>query len=331
MATGLDIIGDVHACASLLKARLTDLGYSPDDRTGAYRHPERRAVFVGDLIDRGNEQLEALQLVKAMVDSGTADVVMGNHEFNAITYATKHPKTGEFLREHNEHNQSQHSAFLELNVEDQSFYLEWFKTLPLWLDLGDIRVVHACWHPDSMRAVEAACGGSNKLSTEDHYVEAVTEGTNLHAAVEVLLKGPEIDLRPDGLPDFTIGSPKLRHKARIRWWNDEASTLSELADVRGARLENGKPYPPIPDGIDVDAELGRTYLYTDNVPLFYGHYWREWEPLHRDDWTAYTACVDFSAERDGTLVAYRWTGEPTITWRNYRPHTSDVVDDEPSQ
>ena len=331
MVTGLDIIGDVHACASLLKARLTDLGYAPDETTGVYRHPERRAVFVGDLIDRGPEQLEALQLVKAMADSDTADVVMGNHEFNAITYATKHPKTGEFLRAHNEHNASQHSAFLNLSEDDQRYYIDWFKTLPLWLDLGGVRVVHACWHPESMRAVIDACG-SNRLTTVAHYAEAVTKDTELHAAVEVLLKGPEIDLEdPYGLPPFKIGGPKLRREARIRWWKHEATTLRDLAELRGATLENGDPYPVIPPDILVDPEVRHSYLYTDSVPLFYGHYWRDWEPVHKDDWTTHTACVDFSAERDGTLVAYRWTGEPTITWRNYRPHTTDVVEHAPSQ
>ena len=48
----------------------------------------RRAVFVGDLIDRGPAQLRILDIVKLMVDSGSAQVVMGNHEFNAIAYAT---------------------------------------------------------------------------------------------------------------------------------------------------------------------------------------------------------------------------------------------------
>ena len=64
-----DIIGDVHGCASQLRQLLGGLEYTVDPATGAYRHPQRRAVFVGDLIDRGREQREVLQLVKAMVDA----------------------------------------------------------------------------------------------------------------------------------------------------------------------------------------------------------------------------------------------------------------------
>src|SRR5918911_2165480 len=48
-----DIIGDVHGCADELEELLTDLGYAADAE-GAWRHPEgRKAVFVGDLVDRG--------------------------------------------------------------------------------------------------------------------------------------------------------------------------------------------------------------------------------------------------------------------------------------
>ena len=71
-------------------------------------------------------------------------------------------------------------------------------------------------------------------------------------------------------------------------------------------------------------------MYTDPIPLFYGHYWRRWEK-HQEDWTKYTACVDFSAVvKGGTLVAYRWNGEPTITWRNYVPHDPELVAHGPS-
>ena len=92
--------------APLISRRCScDLGYRPDERGGAFRHPERQAIFVGDLIDRGPEQLRVLATVKAMVDAGSAQIVMGNHEFNAVAYATEHPVgSGCYLRPHNEKN-----------------------------------------------------------------------------------------------------------------------------------------------------------------------------------------------------------------------------------
>jgi hypothetical protein len=82
-----DIIGDIHGHDYRLRALLKELGYS--ERNGAWRHPSRSVVFVGDLIDRGPGQLPTLKLVRSMVDAGSARAVMGNHEFNAIAWATR--------------------------------------------------------------------------------------------------------------------------------------------------------------------------------------------------------------------------------------------------
>ena len=319
-----DIIGDVHGCATQLEALLGRLGYCQDG-AGVYGHPERTAVFVGDLIDRGKEQLEVLQLVKPMVSAGSAHAVMGNHEFNAICWATNDPKTGKPIRAHTDQHRNQHVDFLALTPEERAPYVEWFKTLPLWLDLGGIRVVHACWHEDSMEAVRTITG-SDRLTAAEHYAEANRKGSDLYEAIETLLTGPEIPLLAHGMVPFWDSEAKReREDARIRWWDHDATTMPELAEFRGFRLENGDDYPhyePLPV---VDPKY-LAYTYKDRVPLFYGHYWREWES-HQDDWTTYTACVDF---RDDTLVAYRWNGEPKIHWRNYIPHDRDVVARTPS-
>jgi len=256
-----------------------------------------------------------------MVDAGSAQITMGNHEFNAICWATKHPETGEPLREHSDRNKRQHKDFLTLTEEDRAYYVEWFKTLPLWLDLGGIRVIHACWHEASMQTVRDITG-SNRLSTVEHFAEANTPGTALNHAIEVLLKGPEISLVKYGMvPYYDFESKKPRTDARIRWWDHDAATLPVLAELRGVKLENEDDYPhyePRP----VDAEF-LDYVYTDRTPLFYGHYWREWES-QMDEWTTYTACVDFSGG-SGIMVAYRWSGESEIHWENYVPHDPQIV------
>ena len=74
-----DVIGDVHGCHAELVTLLTELGYQVS-RDGA-RHPEgRRAVFVGDLVDRGPDTPGVLRLVMGMVGAGDAFCVPGNHE-----------------------------------------------------------------------------------------------------------------------------------------------------------------------------------------------------------------------------------------------------------
>ncbi|WP_099023762.1 metallophosphoesterase [Mycolicibacterium palauense] len=326
--TGFDIIGDVHGCATQLEDLLTGLGYTRD-ATGAHRHRQRQAVFVGDLIDRGPEQLQVLEIVKLMVDGGSAQIVLGNHEFNAISYATEHPDGGgRFLREHSEKNQKQHEEFLrQLSAAERARYVEWFKTLPLWLDLGELRVVHACWHEPSMVVLRDAFG-SDRFSSPDQLVRACSKGDPVHEAVEVLLKGPEISLADHGQPAYRDKDRSRRDSARVRWWNAGGSTLDELAEMGGATTEDGEPYPPIPP-IEVSPSE-RSFVYDGTVPVFYGHYWRQGLPEHLLDWTSRTACVDFSAVRGGTLTAYRWSGETEIKLEHYVPHTADVVVQTPS-
>jgi protein phosphatase len=75
-----DIIGDVHGCYDELEELLTMLGYAADV-DGVWRHPnERKAIFVGDLVDRGPRVPDVLRLVMQMVDAGTALALPGNHD-----------------------------------------------------------------------------------------------------------------------------------------------------------------------------------------------------------------------------------------------------------
>ena len=65
-------------------------------------------------------------------------------------------------------------------------------------------------------------------------------------------------------------------------------------------------------------------------PVFYGHYWWEGVPHELEDWTAHTACVDCSAVKGGTLVAYRWDGEQEIDPGHFHPARPDLVRPTPS-
>ncbi|HEX9428435.1 MAG TPA: AAA family ATPase [Candidatus Polarisedimenticolia bacterium] len=76
-----DFIGDVHGCARELSELLRRLGYRRSSPRAPFRHPAgRRAVLLGDLVDRGPRVIEAVRIAMRMVDGGAAFCVPGNHE-----------------------------------------------------------------------------------------------------------------------------------------------------------------------------------------------------------------------------------------------------------
>ncbi len=76
-----DIIGDIHGCATELETLLAGLGYTAPE----FKHPDgRKAVFVGDLVDRGPRILDTVRIVRCMVESGSALCVPGNHDIKLL-------------------------------------------------------------------------------------------------------------------------------------------------------------------------------------------------------------------------------------------------------
>lgn len=296
MATdGYDIIGDIHGHADALRRLLRAMGY--DENDGLFRHPERRAIFVGDFVDRGPEQISALQIAKRMCDAGLALAVMGNHEFNALGWAEA-DGNGNFLRPHTEKNAHQHKEFLRQIEEGSTAHaeaLEWFRTLPVWIDLPGLRVVHACWSESAQEQLSGCLDLANRFTPEGLH-EASRRGSTAYKAAEVLLKGPELPL-PDGRSFFDKDGHE-RREVRIRWWDRKALTFRNAAlgmDGDEANL----PEPPV----------STEYQYRTKKPVFFGHYWLQGTPALDSD---YAACLDFSVAKGGFLTAYRWSGEEKL-------------------
>lgn len=300
-----DLIGDIHGCADTLRPLLVKLDYKEQD--GVYCHPERRVIFLGDFIDRGSRQREVIGIVRRMVEAGSALAVMGNHEFNAIAYHTPDPEGGGLLRSHSEKNRKQHQAFLDAYEDDpqgRADAIRWFWTLPLWLDLGDLKIVHACWDNAAIESISNELGGGHHLD-ESMLVSASREGTWQYNAVETLLKGKEIQLRNG--TSFHDKDSTERHHIRVRWWDRGATTYKEA--FMGP--ESARKYVP-------DDEIHGDHLVEyshDEPPVFLGHYWLEGDP---EPLAPNIACLDFSvANTGGKLVAYRWSGERELRQENF--------------
>lgn len=298
-----DFIGDIHGQHGKLLQLLDRLGY--EERDDIHRHPEGRIpVFLGDLLDRGPDVRGLVRRVRNMVEAHAAFCILGNHEYNFILLHTP-DRQGGWLRPRTEENLRQceatHLAFIGYE-EELTGHLHWMKGLPLALDLGGCRAVHACWDDAQLKRV-----AHHTLHDPEFLLACGNRTTEVHAAMELLAKGPELTL-PEDLA-FLDKKGIERRNMRTRWWNLEGLThLADLAMPPGTLVgdmplqeEHLRPLPNYP---------------ADAPPVFFGHYWMPpagpKAPLANN-----LACLDYGAGLDGPLTAYRWNGETTLNAANF--------------
>lgn len=137
-----DIIGDVHGCAGELVQLLGVLGYAvrvDGGRITTTAPPGRRAVFVGDFVDRGPDSPGVLRIVMAMVEAGQALAVAGNHDDKFLRWLK-----GQDVKLANglERTAEQYEAVSEDERERVRAFLDRLPSY-LWLDEGRLVVAHA--------------------------------------------------------------------------------------------------------------------------------------------------------------------------------------------
>ena len=307
-ARGFDIIGDVHGCALTLAHLLDTLGYQKTN--GVWRHPRRQALFLGDIVDRGPRIREALHLVHAMVDAGQAHCIMGNHEFNALGWMTPAlPGSGKtFVREHTPRHarliDDTLSQFAQHPGEWQAF-VQWFQQLPLFLDAGRFRLVHACWDAALIERLRAQYPEGR---VDEHFIQASSVPGSFAATVcNRLLRGTDMRL-PDGLT-LTGGDGLTRAFFRTKFWEDDPQTYGDIVFQPDALPDEVARTPLDPTQKNALLRYG-----LDEPLLFVGHYWRSGRPAAiRPN----LACLDYSAVLYGKLVAYRLDAETCIDPRKF--------------
>ena len=283
-----DIIGDIHGHADELEQLLQKMGYVKSD--GIYSHPEgRQVLFVGDFIDRGPKIRETLHLVRDMVEAGHAQAVMGNHEYNAVCFHTPHTETNSgFFRKHTVREIEQHLETLRQfkhYQEEWDSFLEWFRYLPMHLDLPECRVVHAYWNSSHVEWLKA-----NYRGLTPAFLSASTiKGSETYCVVEDTLKGAE-----HTLPDEKFFLDKDGHKrteCRVKWWSAKRERYGEVYMECPSELH----HEPLPGHVVIDD-------YQEEVPVFFGHYWLkgEVETEHQK-----AICLDYSVAKGGKLVGAR--------------------------
>ena len=303
-SNGFDIIGDIHGHASELKALLSELGYSRH-RSGD-KSSDRRVIFVGDFVDRGPAISEVIDIVRSMVDAGDALAVMGNHEYNAIAFHT--PRPGEqdaWFRPHTDKNLKQHHETLkQLSQQQLTEAIAWFKTLPVAIDPGEIRVAHASWQTRDIDRINQAFKSSGRF-TREFLSLAEHAKSDLNTSIENVLKGPELQL-PSGYSIIDKAGHE-RKLVRIKWYEDGTGRT-----YRQHHLGSDA----VPDVEIESRDLTKFETYPrDASPVFVGHYWLTGTPTPL---ATNVACTDFSVAKGGKLVAYRWDGESVLSQDKFK-------------
>ena len=300
-----DLIGDIHGYADELERLLDTLGYRKTN--GVYGHPDRKAIFLGDLIDRGPKIRQVLEIVRAMIEEENALAVMGNHELNALAFHTEDPeRAGVFLRPRTTKNIRQYGqTILQLNETQLNDALAWFRTLPMWLDLDGLRVVHACWDDVAIAAIEQAITNHQGI-TPTLIQSARKEGNDLFRHVEVVLKGKEAML-PQGI-SYADKDGHLRSRIRTRWYLPPERHTYRTYAFQTEELACDAPLDPLV------CQAAIPYP-SSAKPVFLGHFgMREKRPQILAE---NVACLDYGIVKGGFLCAYRWHGEQRLKDDNF--------------
>lgn len=293
-----DIIGDVHGQADMLKDLLKQIGYTL--KNGTYSHPGRKVIFVGDFINRGPKPRMTLNLVRSMVESENALAILGNHEINAIYYS--------ILDEKGKHLSKRWSRLrLDLDSTLRDFYgcpkeweshIKWMRHLPMFLELGPIRIIHACWRDGNVRLLKENLP-EQKLKRS--FLKTVGKNNSpLAKAFWESCKGIDFQLPKDLLIFDSKGQP---HRSfRSKWWIDPTGkTFKDLSFESRFDL----PSYTIPEEI-----ISSSTPYPEDDPMvFFGHYCMKNGPNIITD---NLCCLDSCVSRKGKLTAYRWNGEDRL-------------------
>lgn len=237
-----------------------------------------------------------------MMEAGNAVAVMGNHELNALHFHSKGENwlnvADGYMRAHVPKNINQHQTFIDefpVGSAEADELMSWFLTLPLFLDLGDMRMVHACWNEADIALISER--RPDGLLLEEDLQETALQKTPFGLAVVNTLKGPETSL-PEGYGFYDKGGT-WRTEVRLKWWGNAGTTWREAA--LSVPDPSTLPSGPLPHGI-------ASGLYSpDEPPVFFGHYKRHGHRVAPD--AANVLHLDYPEQP----CAYRCNGETKLT------------------
>lgn len=270
----LAIIGDVHGELDALEALLAHI----EDHA-----PTRGLVFVGDLIDRGPNSPGVLRRVRALVDAGRAQLVLGNHELNLLRMDVE-PKADNRWFRGEERQLGTHGVLPETGVKsetERTELLDMLSDIPVALERQDLRVVHAAWDDASLATLAREAHSADQAPTPAGGVVA-RHNASLELIREQLRAAGVLDAaREDARrihADFPIG---------VLGNETAAPHISPAIQERELALQNRDPLRLVTSGPETAAQdvfaAGGKWRHTKRArwwhdyagpDVVFGHYWR---------------------------------------------------------
>lgn len=309
----IDIVGDVHGEIDALERLLGCLGYAADGR-----HAEgRRLAFLGDLTDRGPDSPAVLKKVRALVDAGFAQLILGNHELNLLRNVNKHGNSWWVKPD----APGEHPA-IAVDVADKPKLLRFLQRQPVAREREDLRIVHACWNAGAIAQLRAhESEGLSVLDLYNLYANDSARRWAMGSESELIRNewqayGEQLsnrDWKPVYLPAMAERDRQyqMNNPVRILTSGEEHPTHEPFwAGGKWRMLERVKWWES----------------YDEQLPVIIGHYWRRFsqartvfadkfgpdlfagiEPHHWMGQRKNVYCVDFSV---GGRYAQRAENQP---------------------
>ena len=278
--TKLDIVGDIHGEISALESLLKHLGY---DAHGI--HPEgRKLIFVGDLVDRGENSWAVYKKVRTLIENGTAYCILGNHELNLLitdkNFKDGRPKIkpgnewfhGLIELVKKDDPTSIQPQFLLNNKKEREELQNFLRPLPLVIEAPGIRIVHSCWNEKAIQTLKDDTRSPEAI--HDHYERLCHQKIGIKVR-EHLTNHPQENPQNLGIRDWLLTQDR-GHPLRV---------FSELT------LQNDNPIKVVTSGLEKSLESNQApymagkkirYVQRDRWWTTYegdeiivcGHYWR---------------------------------------------------------
>lgn len=264
----LDIIGDIHGEYDALITMIENLGYDLEGN-----HPNnRKLVFIGDFCDRGPDSPAVILLVKKLIENGNAQAVLGNHEINLLNKEAKDGAGWYFPKR--EIKDGEYEPFKRVSDVEREVIYDFLSNLPIALERGDLRVIHASWNNEKIEELR----NTNELSIRDFCKKWLAQ--------------VDIKINETGLLD--------KYKAEQKKWKNELNDKlcenienlpytaeynlihqsSNPIKVLTAGIEELSPEPFYASGKWRFVRRAKWWdSYEDETPVIVGHYWRKLTPI----------------------------------------------------